>query len=189
MNIEEIRLEVFKQTGKSIDPDDPFFVALAMLSATATGIEKKNDAALGEIRQIRDEIAREAVKNRNAVKLQTKNACSVTAACIIWLKIMGASAVSLSAGIFIGTKDISTALTGSLGLGLGVIVGIVLCFVMIVRMEKNYDDKISLVAPPANAELKYPWSAVMGSTNQTIAKPHTAGTNTERILAEREKQK
>ncbi|EUJ10559.1 hypothetical protein Meth11DRAFT_1384 [Methylophilaceae bacterium 11] len=62
MNIDEIRLEVFKQTGKSIDHDDPFFIALAMLSATATSIEIKNDAALAEMRLVRDEIARKAVE-------------------------------------------------------------------------------------------------------------------------------
>lgn len=56
MDIKQIRLDIFKQTGKSIDEDDPFFMALVMLAETAIGIEKKNDAALIEMRQVRDEI-------------------------------------------------------------------------------------------------------------------------------------
>lgn len=62
MNIEEIRLNVFKQTGKSIDQDDPFYIALAILSGVATDIENKNGAALNEMRLVRDEIARKAVE-------------------------------------------------------------------------------------------------------------------------------
>ena len=66
MKIEEIRLDVFKLTGQSIDADDPFFIALAMLSATATGIEINNLAALAEMRRLCDELTRQAEANKTA---------------------------------------------------------------------------------------------------------------------------
>lgn len=51
MDIKSIQLEVFKQTGKNIDPDDPFYVALAMLSEMANIIENKNDTALSKLQK------------------------------------------------------------------------------------------------------------------------------------------
>lgn len=46
MDIDQIRLEVFKKTGMSIDSDDPFFAAIVMLNSMATATEKKNEAVL-----------------------------------------------------------------------------------------------------------------------------------------------
>ena len=51
MDIDAIRLEVFKQTGMNIEQNDPFYAALVMLSMIATDIEIKNDAALALINE------------------------------------------------------------------------------------------------------------------------------------------
>ena len=51
MDINEIQLEVFRQTGISIDSDDPFFVALAMLSEMTNVIDKKHDVILEKIQK------------------------------------------------------------------------------------------------------------------------------------------
>lgn len=51
MDINEIQLEVFRQTGISIDSDDPFFVALAMLSKMTNVIDKKHDVILEKIQK------------------------------------------------------------------------------------------------------------------------------------------
>lgn len=50
MDIEEIRLNVFQRTGKGIDPDDPFFVAIAILSAVTEDMERKHDLVLADIK-------------------------------------------------------------------------------------------------------------------------------------------
>ena len=42
MDFQELQLEVFKQTKKKIEPDDPFYVAFIMLEKMAYLIENKN---------------------------------------------------------------------------------------------------------------------------------------------------
>lgn len=49
MDIKEIQLEVFKQSGINIDPDDPFFVALTMLYKMGNIIESKNEALISQL--------------------------------------------------------------------------------------------------------------------------------------------
>lgn len=49
---QKIREEVFRRTGKSIDPDDPFIVAAEMLIVVTEDLEKKHTAVL---RSLRDE--------------------------------------------------------------------------------------------------------------------------------------
>lgn len=51
MDIEKIRTEVFQRTGKSIDPDDPFFVAVAMLSSVTEDMERKHTSLLSDLRK------------------------------------------------------------------------------------------------------------------------------------------
>lgn len=51
MDTEKIRLEVFQRTGKGIDPDDPFFVAVAMLSAVTDNMEHKHASLLIDLRK------------------------------------------------------------------------------------------------------------------------------------------
>lgn len=47
--IEQVRLDVFRQTGISIDRDDPFLVAIQLLLGASRRIEEKSDAALREL--------------------------------------------------------------------------------------------------------------------------------------------
>ncbi len=45
MDLNEVRVEVFKRTGLNIEKDDPFYAALVMLNVIATRIEKDNVAS------------------------------------------------------------------------------------------------------------------------------------------------
>lgn len=47
---QRIREEVFRRTGKSIDPDDPFIVAAEMLIVVSEDLEKKHNAVLKSLR-------------------------------------------------------------------------------------------------------------------------------------------
>lgn len=51
MDSEKIRMEVFRRTGKSIDLDDPFFVAVEMLAATTDDMERRHVSMLTEMRK------------------------------------------------------------------------------------------------------------------------------------------
>lgn len=51
MNAERIRQEVFKLTGKGIELDDPFFVAVAMLSAVTDDMERKHTIVLTDLKR------------------------------------------------------------------------------------------------------------------------------------------
>jgi hypothetical protein len=51
MDSEEMRMEVFRRTGKSIDPDDPFFVAVEMLSLVTGNMEQRHASMLTELRK------------------------------------------------------------------------------------------------------------------------------------------
>lgn len=50
MNTEKIRQEVFRRTGKAIDLDDPFFVAVTMLSAVTDDMEQKHANVLADLK-------------------------------------------------------------------------------------------------------------------------------------------
>lgn len=52
MDLDAIRIEVFKQTGMRIDKGDPFYAALVMLSAIGKEIGHNNDASLTRIAEI-----------------------------------------------------------------------------------------------------------------------------------------
>lgn len=58
MNLDELRVEVFRQTGLSIDKDDPFFAAMVMLSIIAEDIKAKSETALGYMEGMVNETAR-----------------------------------------------------------------------------------------------------------------------------------
>lgn len=49
MDLDVIRMEVFKQTGLNIEKSDPFYAALVMLSTVAADINRRNDTALENI--------------------------------------------------------------------------------------------------------------------------------------------
>lgn len=49
MDLDAIRLDVFKQTGLNIDKGDPFYAALIMLSSIADAIAHNNETSLAKI--------------------------------------------------------------------------------------------------------------------------------------------
>ncbi|WP_263770119.1 hypothetical protein [Propionivibrio soli] len=51
MDLDEIRVDVFRRTGINIEPGDPFYAALAMLNAVATRIEQNHAKTLSLIAQ------------------------------------------------------------------------------------------------------------------------------------------
>jgi hypothetical protein len=71
MEIEQIRLEVYRQTGISIGRDDPFLVAIQILLAAVRGMEEKSDAAVRELSLV-------AARVEAASDKRTRNAVSVT---------------------------------------------------------------------------------------------------------------
>lgn len=52
MDLDAIRVEVFRQTGFNIEKDDPFFAGMVMLSEIADAIGRNNDASLTSIANI-----------------------------------------------------------------------------------------------------------------------------------------
>lgn len=80
----------------------------------------------------------------------------------------------------------STAISATwvFGVMVGAVIGSALTVFAISRVENKYGEKTHVTADPEGA-----WSVVMGSSNRTITKTRIAGTNTELILAEREKKK
>lgn len=137
-DVEEIRLEVFKQTGKSIDADDPFFVALAMLSVVAKGIEEKNDEALREMLRIREETKPSSSTFRQTAQVS----CQANKAPVNQLKTIAGASLVFAAGMFLGAKDGGALLQGSIGLGLGALVGIMLSYLSVLRIEKQHPSAL-----------------------------------------------
>lgn len=68
MDIEPIRLDVFKKTGISIDSDDPFFAAIVMLNSMATATEKKNEAILQLITEQVENLTKNEARTLEASK-------------------------------------------------------------------------------------------------------------------------
>lgn len=137
INLDEIRLEVFKRTGINIGKDDPFFAAMSMLSVTAKTIEKKNDEALGEMRRVRDEIEHEVAKKLVALRPQlanqspTPNNASLTIVMVI---------ASFAAGF--GSHNLP-----AIGLAaVGIIIGFLASQASFL-FQKNQDDRQKLVNP------------------------------------------
>lgn len=154
MEIEEIQLEVFKLTRQSIDANDPFFIALAMLSATATGIEINNLAALAEMRLMCDELKKkdEAIKidenvfienlkifGRIALRIE-KNAKRYS------LLTYSAATAGLVAAFGGGVLFSSVAISSSWLIGgvLGTIVGSALTFFAINQIKNKYGEVVSI---------------------------------------------
>lgn len=52
MDLNALRLEVFRQTGFSIEQDDPFFAGIVMLSLIADDIAQSNLAALAKMEAV-----------------------------------------------------------------------------------------------------------------------------------------
>lgn len=75
MNIDQIRLDVFKQTGMSIDSEDPFFAAMVMLSSMATAIDMKNEA----VHKLITEQVANLTKNEARTLEASKNLLETTA--------------------------------------------------------------------------------------------------------------
>lgn len=62
MDVDAIRVEVFKATGMNIDKGDPFFAALVMLSSVASEIKRKNESALRDLQGTRQRILSDMAK-------------------------------------------------------------------------------------------------------------------------------
>lgn len=137
MNIDEIRLDVFKQTGKSIDRDDPFYIALAMLSGVASDIEKKNDTALSEMRLVRDDIARKAAEKHAEVKTRYMPSNSISSSQTMLI-------ASLSFGFGFGAQAIHLSAFGAATAG--IIVGVLICQATSF-FQKNQENRLKLVKP------------------------------------------
>ena len=84
----------------------------------------------------------------------------------------------------------STAISATwvFGVMVGAVIGSALTVFAISRVENKYGEKTHVAALTPTADPEGAWSVVMGSSNRTITKSRIAGTNTEQILAEREKK-
>lgn len=142
MNIDEIRLDVFKQTGKSIDHDDPFYIALAMLSVTAISIEKKNDAALAEMRLVRDGIARKALERQVEVKTHSMQSTHSLSKSITSLQTVLISGLSFGFGFSAQAIHLSAFGAAAVGVTVGVLVSQATLF-----FQENQENRLKLAKP------------------------------------------
>lgn len=145
MDIDEIRVEIFKRTGINIGIDDPFFAALLMLSGTAKEIDRKNDATLDEMHRLREEIERQTKKLIASPTPENRHPVQNT------FPIIVVAVASFVAGF--GSHDLPAV--GSIAVGM--IVGFLASQVSFL-FQKNDDDRRKLENPPSKAAAAFVWT-------------------------------